>query len=71
MSNDCPSFLEVGGYLFIFVISFGTLVYISLFWSMLTSQVGPIGYVFVLAFILLLFYSTYKIYKSLFPECWI
>jgi hypothetical protein len=71
MSNDCPSFLEVGGYLFIFVISFGTLVYISLFWPLLALQVGLFGYIFVLVFILLLFYSSYKIYKSLFPECWL
>jgi len=71
MSNECPSFLEVGGYLFIFVISFATLLYILFYSSLLALQAFPIVNVIALAFIFLLVYSAYKIYKSLFPECWL
>jgi hypothetical protein len=70
MSDDCPSFFVVGGYLFIFVISFAMLLYI-LFYSSFALQVEPIGYIITLAFILLMVYSAYKIYKSLFPACWL
>ncbi len=71
MPNDCPSFPEVGGYLFVFVISAGMLVYIFLFWSVLFSEIGPGGYLFILAFMVLILCSAYKMYQSLFPECWI
>jgi hypothetical protein len=71
MSDDCPSFLVVGGYLFVFVISSGMLLYMLFFSSLLALQVGPMGYVIILAFILMLVYSAYKIYKSLFPACWL
>jgi hypothetical protein len=69
MSDDCPSALEVGGYLFIFVISSGMLAYILLFWPLLAMQFGPIVYMFILAFMVLLAHSACKMYKSLFPEC--
>ena len=71
MSDDCPSFLVVGGYLFVFVISSGMLAYMVFFSSLPALQVGPIGYGIILAFILMLVCSAYKIYQSLFPACWL
>jgi hypothetical protein len=70
MSADCPSFLEVGGYLFVLVISSGMLLYILLFPSF-ALRVEPTGYLIILAFILLMACSAYKIYRSLFPACWL
>lgn len=70
MSDDCPSFLEVGGYLFIFVISSGMLLYILLYSSLLVLQAVLVINI-TSALIFLLVYSAYKIYKSLFPACWI
>jgi hypothetical protein len=70
MSDDCPSFLEVGGYLFALIISSGMLLYIS-FYPSFALRVEPVGYIITLAFILVLVFSAYKIYRSLFPACWI
>jgi len=71
MSDDCPSFLEVGGYLFVFVISSAMLLYILFYSALLTSQVASMEFVIILAFILMMVYSAYKIYESLFPACWL
>jgi len=71
MSDDCPSFLVVGGYLYVFVISSAMLLYILFYSSLLALQVNPIVYVITLALILMMVNSAYNIYKSLFPACWL
>lgn len=71
MSDDCPSFLVVGGYLYVFVISSAMLLYILFYSSLLALQVNPIVYVITLALILMMVYSALNIYKSLFPACWL
>lgn len=71
MSDDCPSFLEVGGYLFVLIIASGMLLYILFLSSLPAFQVEPIVIVIALVFILMVVYSVYKIYKSLFPACWL
>jgi hypothetical protein len=70
MSDDCPSFLEVGGYLFVLIISSGMLLYV-LFYPSFALRSGPVGYLITLAFMVLTGYSGYKIYQSLFPACWL
>ncbi len=71
MSDDCPSFLVVGGYLYVFVISSAMLLYILFYSSLHALQVNPIVYVIPLALILMMVNSAYNIYKSLFPACWL
>jgi len=71
MYEDCPSFLVVGGYLYVFLISFAMLWYILFLSLLLELQVNPIVYIITIALILNMIYSAYKIYKSLFPACWL
>jgi len=71
MSDDCPSFLVVGGYLYVFVISSAMLLYILFYSSLLASRVNLIVGLIILTFILMLVNSSYNIYKSLFPACWL
>lgn len=71
MYEDCPSFLVVGGYLYVFLISFAMLWYILFFSLLLELQVNPIVYIITIALILNMIYSAYNIYRSLFPACWL
>jgi hypothetical protein len=71
MSDDCPSFLQVGSFLFTFILSAATLLYIFIYSSFLLSRFSFVEYSGILASVFIMGYSGYKIYKSLFPGCWI
>ena len=71
MSDDCPSFLVVGGYLYVFLISFAMLWFILFSVLSFTLQTSPVVYLITIALILIIIYSVYNIYKSLFPVCWL
>lgn len=71
MSDECPSFWVVGGYLYVFVISSAMLLYLFLYTSFVALQVNPFVYLIALALILMMVKSAYDIYRSLFPTCWL
>jgi hypothetical protein len=71
MPDDCPSFLLVGGYLFIFILSAAMLFDIVVYSFSVSQLPGPVGYIAILIFALAMGYSAYKMYRSLFPACWL
>lgn len=66
MSDDCPSFLEVTGYLAALVISAAIFLYLILY-LLVSPIVQPSVYFFILVCFVIIAYAKIQLFRMLFP----